>query len=69
MSAAPHSSIEPMDVDIKKSILPEQYECMLNILGELSKANGLEAKWAEVQPEVFKHIAALKKCRTAGDIP
>ena len=54
-------------LDIKTSTLPEQYECTFNILGDLSKANGLEAKWAEVQPEVLKHIDAFKKCRTAGD--
>ena len=40
---------------------------MLNILGELSKASGLEAAWAQVQPEAQKHVDAWKECRTAGD--
>ena len=40
---------------------------MFNVLGKLSKENGLETKWAEVGPDALKHIDALKNCRDAGD--
>ena len=66
MSAASHSSVEPM-FDEEELKLPEQAECAFNVIAKVSKENGLEKKWAEVGPDALKHIGYWKKCRDAGD--
>lgn len=42
--------------------LPEQFQCIVNVLGDVSKANGLEELWSKSQPQFQLHIDNWKRC-------
>lgn len=42
--------------------LPEQFQCIVNVLGDVSKANGLEELWSKSQPQLQLHIDNWKRC-------
>ena len=60
------SQIEMMSGPLT-SKLPECYTCLFNILGKLSKSNGLTKQWTEVESTAQKHLDALKKCLTLAN--
>lgn len=42
--------------------LPEQFQCIVNVLGDVSKANGLEELWSKSQPQMQLHIDNWRRC-------
>lgn len=45
----------------------EQFQCIADVLGEVSKANGLEEIWSRTQPQLQLHIDNMKGCANAGN--
>lgn len=46
--------------------LGDQFQCIVDALGEASKANGLADVWTKTQPKLNEHLDAWKKCDNAG---
>lgn len=38
------------------------YDCLINLLGEISKANGETKAWSAYQSELQNHVNDWKKC-------
>lgn len=47
--------------------LPDQFQCIVSVLGDVSKANGLGDQWAVYEPKFQKRIDAWKQCDKAGN--
>lgn len=45
----------------------EQFQCIADVLGEVSKANGMEEMWSRTQPQLQLHIDNMKQCSSAGN--
>lgn len=45
----------------------EQFQCSVDYLGEISKANGLEELWSRTQPQLQLHLDSWKGCANAGN--
>lgn len=52
--------------DVYESI-PEQFECIAEVLGDVSKANGLEDLWSKTEPQLTDRISKWKECPNAGN--
>jgi len=48
--------------EIAAAPLPEQFQCIVNVLGDVSKANGLEELWSKSQPQFQLHIDNWRRC-------
>ncbi|XP_055306902.1 uncharacterized protein LOC129571162 [Sitodiplosis mosellana] len=46
---------------------PEQFECIVDVLGDVSKANGLGELWSKTEPQVRHRIGNWKQCPNAGN--
>ncbi|XP_055306879.1 uncharacterized protein LOC129571139, partial [Sitodiplosis mosellana] len=46
---------------------PQKFECFADVLGDVSKANGLGELWSKTEPELRQHINNWKKCPYAGN--
>lgn len=46
--------------------LGEQYQCIVDAVGEASKANGLTDVWSKTQPKLKGHLDGWKQCGSAG---
>lgn len=63
---AKHDSFETV-ADTFAPTLPEQFQCLADVLGDASKANGLEEMWTKAQPELQLHIDNWMKCAEEQD--
>lgn len=46
--------------------LGEQFQCIVDAIGEASKANGLSDVWSKTQPKFKNHLDTWKQCDKAG---
>lgn len=44
----------------------DEIQCIVDVLGEVSKTNGLDEVWSSYQPAFQRHIDKLKNCPNAG---
>lgn len=44
----------------------EQFQCIADVLGQVSKDNGMEETWSRTQPILQRHIDNMKGCANAG---
>lgn len=54
------------DADSLATSLPEQFQCLADVLGEVSKRNGLEDLWSITHPNLQEHLDNWKRCGSAG---
>lgn len=47
--------------------LPDRYQCMVDVLGEASKAHAVDTLWSETQPELQLQIDNWKECDQDGN--
>lgn len=53
---------DPLDETFADSAAPDQFECIVNYLGEVSKANNLGELWSRSEPQLKYHIENWKLC-------
>lgn len=58
---------EEEEVEEFQATLPEQFECLVEVLGDVSKANGLEDLWSKTEPQVLDRLNKWKQCPNAGN--
>lgn len=46
--------------------LGEQFECIVDAIGDASKANGFSDVWSKTQPKFKNHLDTWKQCGSAG---
>lgn len=46
--------------------LGEQFQCIMEAIGEASNANGMTDVWSKTQPNLKSHVDAWKQCGSAG---
>lgn len=44
--------------------LPEQFQCLVDVLGDVSTKNGLKELWSKSQPQLQHHIDNWKACKS-----
>lgn len=50
--------------------LPEQFQCLVDVVGEISKNNGLEELWSKSQPQLQQHLDSWRGCANVeGKLP
>lgn len=42
--------------------LPEQFQCLVDVVGDISKKNGLEELWSKSQPQLQQHLDSWRGC-------
>lgn len=69
----PHASFFDMPDEVEDQIeefdasLPEQFECIVGVIGDVSKANGLEELWTKTEPQLLDRLNKWKQCPSAGN--
>lgn len=48
--------------DFAAGSLPEQFQCLVDVVGDISKNNGLEELWSKNQPQLQQHLDSWKGC-------
>lgn len=43
--------------------LPEQFQCLVDVLGDVSTKNGLNELWSKSQPQLQLHLNSWKACK------
>lgn len=61
------SEIENENEVQTQGTLPEQFECVVDVIGEISKSNGLEETWSKTEPLLRDRISKWKQCQYAGN--
>lgn len=46
--------------------LGDQFQCIVDAIGEASKTNGLTDVWSKTQPKLKGHLDTWKQCDSAG---
>lgn len=42
----------------------EQFQCLVDVLADVSKSNGFEDLWGKTEPELQRHVTNWKDCAT-----
>lgn len=50
--------------------LPDQFQCLVDVVGDISKHNGLEELWSRSQPKLQQHLDSWRGCANVeGKLP
>lgn len=63
----PNFFIASEEEEVFAPTFAEQFECVMDALGEASVANGMTGEWIKFQPKFKAHIDSWKECSQLSD--
>lgn len=53
------------DTETRDGSIADQFQCLADVLGDVSKANGMEDMWSKAQPKLQQRLDNWKGCASA----